>query len=196
VRAAIGTGASVTDGACLSVREALRRHYLASGLPADGGRSGSHWTMLRVAGIAVRLPNFAWRRRALPLHDIHHLVTGYPCSVSGELQIAAWEFAAGRYPHVMATLFCLPLLAIGAIGTPRRSFAAYVRGRSSRTLYRHFEALDVELMDVDTLQRNLVPARPASATPRDRIAWMGLALCSMALVVTPLAILGWALSTL
>jgi ubiquinone biosynthesis protein Coq4 len=59
------------------------------------------------------LPNFKWRRRALPIHDLHHVIAGYEFSSYGEFEMSAWEFAAG--PHVLSTLFCLPLVSMGAV---------------------------------------------------------------------------------
>jgi hypothetical protein len=50
-----------------------------------------------------------WRRDAITRHDLHHILTGYSCTMTREMQMAAWEFAAGRYRHWAATLFCLPL---------------------------------------------------------------------------------------
>jgi hypothetical protein len=55
--------------------------------------------------------------------------------MAGEMQMAAWEFAAGRYRHWAATLFCLPLAIAGFVCAPRRTVRAFRRGLSSTTLY-------------------------------------------------------------
>jgi ubiquinone biosynthesis protein Coq4 len=83
----------------------------------------------------MRFPDFAWRRLALQAHDLHHAMTGYPMTLRGEFQIAAWEFAAGRYPHWGATLFCAPLVLLGLIWSPAAMVRAWRRGRQSRSLY-------------------------------------------------------------
>jgi hypothetical protein len=85
--------------------------------------------------MTLTLPNFHWRRRAIFVHDLHHILTGYPCTMRGEFQLAVWEFAAGRFPHVAATLFCLPLVAMGFLWSPSRMFKAYRQGCRSRSLY-------------------------------------------------------------
>ena len=74
---------------------------------------------LGIGRLGIQLPNFEWRKRAIDKHDAHHLLLGYPCTPTGEMQMAAWEFAAGRFPHPGATLFCLPLVAMGAVLVPR-----------------------------------------------------------------------------
>jgi hypothetical protein len=55
--------------------------------------------------------------------------------MTGEMQMAAWEFAAGRYKHWAATLFCLPLALMGLIFAPRRTALAFRAGLISTSLY-------------------------------------------------------------
>ena len=113
--------------------EALAAFRAANGLCQDERRARM-WE-IRLGRFAMMMPNFRWRRRAIDAHDLHHLLTGYPCTVRGELEIAAWEFGAGRYPHWGATAFCGPLVLFGLIGMPRRTFAAFRHGRRCRSLY-------------------------------------------------------------
>jgi hypothetical protein len=116
-----------------TVREALSAFRRAQGLREDE-RVRKLWLM-EAGDCILALPNFGWRRRAIDAHDVHHLLTGYPCTVAGELSIAAWEFGAGRYPHWGATLFCGPLVLAGFVWRPRETLAALRRGRRSRSLY-------------------------------------------------------------
>jgi hypothetical protein len=94
----------------------------------------SHWT-LRVGPVTLRLRNVAWRRAAIDAHDMHHLITGYPLTLRGEMQLAAWEWGAGRYPDWRATAFCAPLVLAGAVIMPRRTWRAFRDGRKSQSLY-------------------------------------------------------------
>ncbi|MEA3015174.1 MAG: hypothetical protein QOD42_3719 [Sphingomonadales bacterium] len=93
--------------------------------------SAARWSCA-VGPITLRFPNFAWRRRALAAHDLHRLMTGCPMTMRGEFQLAAWEFAAVRYPHWGATLFCAPLIRAGLISSPA---AIWRSGRRSQSLY-------------------------------------------------------------
>lgn len=92
------------------------------------------WTC-PVGPLTFRFPNFRWRRRALAAHDLHHAMTGYPMTMRGEFQMAAWELGAGCYPHWGATLFCAPLVVAGLFWSPRRIWTAWRRGRASSSLY-------------------------------------------------------------
>jgi hypothetical protein len=97
-------------------------------------RTASHWTC-RLGRLTLRLPNFAWRQAAIDAHDRHHMLTGYPLTLRGEIQMAAWEWGAGRYPDWRATTFCSPLILLGAIAMPRRTWRAFRRGRKCHSLY-------------------------------------------------------------
>ena len=117
-----------------SVGEALDAFRHAHGLAADEQERRS-WTC-RLGPLTLRLPNWHWRRRAILAHDLHHVLTGIPCTLAGECQMAAWELGAGPMPHWGARLFCQPLVLIGLLWTPRRVWRAYLAGRRSQTLHR------------------------------------------------------------
>lgn len=177
-----------------TVREAQAQFYLANDLSRDGGSNAQYWA-IELAGLSLPLPNFTWRQKALPIHDLHHLLTGYPCSPAGEFEMAAWEFAAGRYRNMFATAFCLPLVGIGALVCPQRTFNAFVRGKASRTLYAH-GGLPPAMLDspLDDLRQTLLPASPPRTRVRDGLAYAGLAIASLAWTMAPFAVaLAWAL---
>ena len=105
---------------------------------AGGAVHADSWTC-RFGPLTLRFPNFAWRRHALRAHDLHHLMTGYPMTMRGEFQLAAWEQGAGRYPHWGATLFCAPLILIGLCWSPRAIWRAWRAGRAALSLYPALE---------------------------------------------------------
>jgi hypothetical protein len=117
-----------------TVGEALAEFRRANGL-ADDEPMRSTWAC-RVGPFRIRLPNFEWRRQAILAHDLHHVMTGIPCGMRGEFQIAAWEFGAGPMPHWGAVLSCLPLVLLGLFWSPRRIVRAYRAGRRCRSLHR------------------------------------------------------------
>ncbi len=99
-----------------------------------GEAEAKSWTCA-VGPVTLRLPNFGWRRRALAAHDLHHLMTGYPMTMRGEFQMAAWELGAGRYPHWGASLMCTPLVLAGLLWSPAAILRAFRAGRRNRSLY-------------------------------------------------------------
>jgi len=111
-----------------------REAALALLAQGGGGDAAASWTCA-FGPLTLRFPNFAWRRRALRAHDLHHLMAGYPMNMRGEFQMAAWEYGAGRYPHWGASLFCAPLILLGLIWSPAAMWRAYRSGRDSESLY-------------------------------------------------------------
>jgi hypothetical protein len=53
----------------------------------------------------------------------------------GEMQMAARDFAAGRYRHWAATLFWLPLALLGVICGPRKPVLPFRAGLGSTSFY-------------------------------------------------------------
>lgn len=170
-----------------TVQEALASFYDRERLPRNGS-DARRWA-IRIGPVSVVLPNFSWRAKALPLHDLHHLLTGYPCTPSGEFEIAAWEFAAGRFPHPFATAFCLPLVGMGALLRPRRTFRAFVRGRASTTLYAQGLSEGLLCADIEQLKQASLPAVQPAVRLADALAYLFLVLVSMAWLAAPVALL-------
>jgi hypothetical protein len=178
----------MTSGQLLTLREARSLFYRDNGFPSDGGALAQRWAPFACRDLKVHLPNFRWRRRALPVHDLHHVITGYAFSPRGEFEMAAWEFAAGPNPNWLSTLFCLPLVSIGVATTPKRTFAAFVRGRRSRTLYqeRHID----QLLDkpLDEIQRSCLPSEMPRSGWRDWMAFTAHVAASAVLIASPIVL--------
>jgi len=171
-------------GSAPTLGEALAAFRQASGLTGDDARASS-WNC-RFGPLTIRLPNFAWRRRAIVAHDLHHVLTGYPCTMRGEFQMAAWEFGAGRMRHWAATVVCLPLVLMGLFWAPHRIAQAYMRGRRSVSLHGCI-AIDLLLATPLAVVRKRycgdgsaprtrsisASAAAGSASPRHATCWSG-----------------------
>ena len=173
-----------------TVREAQARFFATNGMPADGGYAASWWRC-RFGRFGLSFYNFDWRRKAIAHHDLHHILTGYSCTLAGEIEMAAWEFAAGRYPHIGATLFCLPLVFIGALIRPRRTFAAFLRGRRSTTLYRR--PIDDALLDsrLGPLRTACLPETRSEASRADRVSYCVVVLHAAAVTIVGPLVAAW-----
>ncbi|MBM4242268.1 MAG: hypothetical protein FJ148_00405 [Deltaproteobacteria bacterium] len=113
---------------------AARDRYLR-----DNGFDSSYeerWVKLKAGPIPIWFPNAPGRVRAVKLHDLHHLVTGYATDWTGEAEIGAWEIASGCGSFAWAWALNLAAIPIGLMLSPRRVFRAWVRGRRSRNFYR------------------------------------------------------------
>lgn len=117
----------------LTLAAMLREHLLRSGLPADGGDTEPFAVVKLLGRIPYPIPNTKARKRAVKIHDLNHLVTGYLTDRKGELQISAWELASGGCQSYAAawTLDLVGLFA-GFFICPRLTVQAFLGGRSNR----------------------------------------------------------------
>lgn len=154
--------AAATPGEDLNtttVREARAKYFAENNFGDDGGYSAK-WTPLKFGPVTLMLYNSKARQRAVPLHDLHHIATGYPTTPKGEAQIAIWELAAGTFDKWFAFFINVPALLYGFVLWPRASAEAWRRGRSSNSLYhREFEIELLEL-SVDELRAMTVGETP------------------------------------
>ena len=179
--------------AALTLRAGRQAYLAASGLPADGGYD-EKWVRFKVLGIPVAFPNTQARRRQVPIHDAHHVLTGYATDLAGEAEIGAWEIGSAcdgpaRYLGLLVMGFVLP-------AAPARLFHAFVRGRGCTNYYE--SGIDDTLLDrtLGTLRSELgldVAVGPSNA--RDRAAFLGWSLLALAMVwgqLAAIALLWWA----
>jgi hypothetical protein len=157
-----------------------RAAYFAANRFGEGGGYDARWVELKAGPMVFYLRNSPSRVRAVRLHDLHHVATGYQTDWRGEFEISAWEIGGGCGAYGFAWFINLGGLAGGLFLCPRRVYQAFLRGRHSRTLYG--EGFRDELLDetVGSLRRRLrLDGPPAPATVADRLAFLGFALVSM-----------------
>src|SRR3954469_24956525 len=115
------------------IRDARERYFAVAGF--DNGGYTEKWVRLKAGPLTVKFPNTAARVRSVKLHDIHHILTEYDTSWTGEAEIGAWEIASGCGRHSVAWILNLGAYGIGLIIAPPRTYRAFIRGRHSHNLY-------------------------------------------------------------
>jgi hypothetical protein len=175
------------------VRDARAQYFASNGF-GDGGYD-ARWVKLSLGPIPFAFPNTAARVRAVRLHDLHHVATGYDTSVLGEAEIGAWEIGSSCRGFLAAWILNLYAMTLGLWIDPGAVFRAFLRGRHTGNLY--LGEWDERLLDgrVGELRARLRLAEPAPpATTADRAAFLGwallagaLSLATSALVLAPIA---------
>lgn len=168
--------------------EALASTRKMCGLPVDPA-SRTDWSFC-AAGVAITLPNYSWRRGAIDKHDLHHLILSEPFNLNGECQVAVWEFAAGPYPDIRAQLFCLPLVALGALAAPGRTWRSYLNGRRRNSLYRIEVDKSLSLSHLASTTNTGRPNQPVRAA----LGFAALLAASASLYLIPILLTGWVVS--
>lgn len=169
-----------------------RAEYFAANDFGDDGGYGRSTVTIYLFGIPIPFPNTAGRKKAVVFHDMHHLVTGYATDNVGEAEIGAWELGSGCSQVRAALVLNTGSLLLGVFKSPRKVFAAFVRGRQSSNLYGQ-DPRALLTREVDDVARELGLTRSVRpATPGDRVAFAGYLIAAVASVVLPLALIAWA----
>lgn len=181
-----------SDENALAVGQARERYFEAAGMSPGYDDA---WVRFKVGPVPLAFPNAPGRLRAVLLHDLHHVATGYDTSWTGEAEIGGWELAAGCAHHRWAWFLNLQAFALGLGIAPLRVARAFYRGRHSQTLYNTVGEFDDSLLSqtLGALRRELgLDHAPPAPRPSDCLALVGFALASLAVSVLPLLLIGGA----
>lgn len=149
--------------ASMRTRDALS-HYLAeNGFTTEGYSSPRSEGSL--FGLKFSVPNPPSHQRALRLHDLHHVATGFGTDHAGEAEISVWQtlrglHAAGHY----VTAIVLGNVLLGLLAAPRRTIAALRLARAGGSLF------DVDRKYEDLLALSLGELRALLGLPQEGIA--------------------------
>ena len=117
----------------LLLEEARDRFFAANGFSVRDYEAPTF--TLQILGVPLKFPNIASRKRVVPYHDLHHVLTGFGTDWIGEAEIGAWELRAGCNSFIAYFLNGGGVI-IGLFLSPRRVWQAFRRARRQRTLYR------------------------------------------------------------
>lgn len=117
-----------------TMREARDQYFKANNFGETGGYEDA-WVDFSLGPIPCPFPNTKSRIRAVKVHDLHHILTGYRTNTIGEFEISAWELGAGCKDFYAAWFLNLGGMAAGLLSAPIRTFRAFVRGRRTQSLY-------------------------------------------------------------
>lgn len=135
-----------------TLRELLPEFYKDYDLGMEGGKYEANVKVEMTKKIVFYFPNFPARKKAVLKHDIHHLVTGYPSTYTGETEIGAWEIASGCGGYWVAWILNMSGMMTGIVFNLWKVLKAFARGRRTKNLYHHLlsdeQALDIKLSEL------------------------------------------------
>ena len=176
----------------LTVRQARAEYFARNSFGEDGGY-GAKWVKLKAGPIVFGFPNTKGRVRAVRLHDLHHILTGYETTWIGEAEIGAWEVASGCGRYYAGWILNLPGMAMGLFLSPRRIYRAFLRGRQSCNFYHGKSSEDVLDQPVELARRGLFLDRPIQpGTASDKLAFLAWGTIGLAALAWPLWLLAGA----
>jgi hypothetical protein len=130
-----------------NVRGARDRYLEASGFTTESYVDPNF--IVKVGFLSLRFPNPG----LLPMHDLHHVATGYDSSLLGEAEISVFELRAGCGIPLIFFLCCGSVL-LGLFLSPQRMWRAWKAARGARSLYGTKTTYETLLaMDVGALRK-------------------------------------------
>jgi hypothetical protein len=179
-----------------SLGAARSTYWQVNGFGEDGGDALA-WVPLKIWRFTLRIPNSEGRRRAVRIHDLHHVLTGFQTDLRGEAEIAAWELASGCLRWPAATVLNLFALAIGMLLAPRRLARAWALGRHTGNLYAEDGVDHLLPLEVSAVRARLgLDAPRPGIRLRDVLGMSVVALPVLAGMLAPIAGLAWLVSAL
>lgn len=151
-----------------TLRELLPEFYKENNLGMEGGNNSASVRIEMTKNFVLYFPNFTARKKAVLKHDIHHLVTNYPSTFTGETEISAWEIASGCKKYWAAWVLDMSGMMTGILFNFWGVLKAFARGRRTKNLYYDIisteQALDMELSGLkkvlwlDKYPKNIKPS--------------------------------------
>lgn len=119
----------------LTVKDALLIFYKDYQLKSDGGVRDPAVKVEILKGISLYIPNVEARKKVVLKHDIHHMMTGYPAVMKGEIEISAWELSTGCFRYWVPLTLNTYGMMMGIPFNLKGVWKAWVRGRRTKNLY-------------------------------------------------------------
>jgi small-conductance mechanosensitive channel len=117
----------------LTLRDARAQYFAVNNF--GWGGYDDKWVKVEYGLLRFYFPNTKGRVKVVRYHDLHHILTEYGTSLSGETEIGAWEVATGCTRSLAAWLLNLSGFAAGLFINPGGVYKAFMRGRQSSNLY-------------------------------------------------------------
>lgn len=111
----------------MTLREHLDSFYTTYNIPAEGGVHDKTFEV-PLPFVTLTLPNFAWRKRMLYVHDLEHVLNKQDTSWSGEIFIASWEISTGFWRNFPVIFFPLWTMGWGLWWHPTSVWRGFKKG--------------------------------------------------------------------
>ncbi|MBP6385657.1 MAG: hypothetical protein KA313_00735 [Pseudarcicella sp.] len=115
-----------------TVGEILQHFYATNDFGEDGGKH-QNIAWIKFGFFSIPIPNTEARKNNVYLHDVNHIVTGYPTTWKGETAISAWEIAAGGWKKLyFPWLLTLWAMGLGICFFTKSTIKAFYEGLTKR----------------------------------------------------------------
>ena len=177
-----------------TVRAGREHYFKSSGF--DTKTYTDRWIKLPLGPVTLYLPNLPARQKAVPLHDVDHVLTEYDATWRGEFQIAAFELGIGLGRYWAGWLLNSQTVILGALVSPGDTLCAFVRGRRCHSSLFTRSTVDDTLlnMTLGALRTELgLDEDTGPPTLSESVAFVRTVATAIVGNATPLVLGGWGL---
>lgn len=144
----------------MKLRLHLELFYNKYNIPANGGINDRTFEV-PLPLVKFKLPNFAWRKRMLYVHDLEHILNEQDTSWAGEIFIASWEISTGFLKSFPLIIFPLWTMGCGFWAHPKAVFRGFRKGHTDIGIARLPIEKDVLLdFTLEKLQEQTLNKKP------------------------------------
>jgi len=175
----------------MTIKEALNVFYNENDIPNDGGVDDTFF-IFKVFGLKLKLPNPEFRRKALYIHDIQHVVHGCDTSWKGESFIAGWEISTKMWKHIPIGLLGIWAMGYGIWLHPREVLEGYKKGLLQTGII-DLDSSKKELlsMEISELEKLILREKEINWEFSKKLLFIGWILTSQLILLGPFALSIW-----
>ncbi len=111
----------------MTVSEKLNEFYIHNNLDKNGGENNPFF-YLKFRFFSLKLPNSDFRKKAVYIHDIQHILFDCDVTWKGEGFIAGWEIATKIWKHFPLGIMSLWAMGFSFFNYPKEVLRGYKMG--------------------------------------------------------------------
>lgn len=134
-----------------TLEDHLQEFYLREGIP-NGGIDNKYFSICFL-GLNLKLPNVAYRKKNIHIHDLQHVLNQCDTSWKGESYIAGWELATGMWRYPVFGLVSLWTVGYCLWRYPKSIYKGFKKGLNmSGVIDLKMKRQELLAIDLETLQ--------------------------------------------
>lgn len=173
----------------MTLSKHLEEFYKKNNIPIYGGVNDSYFNF-KVFGINLKLPNPKFRRDAIHIHDLQHVLNNCDTSWKGESFIAGWEISTGMWKHFPLGLLTLWAMGYGIWLYPKDIFLGYKKGLTNKGIIdlkiSKQQFLEMELTELVSLTKK---DKPKSSRFIQNLSFLFWVIISQFILLAPIILI-------
>ena len=167
-----------------TLEDHLQEFYLREGIP-NGGNDKKYFSICFL-GLNLKLPNVAYRKKNIHIHDLQHVLNQCDTSWKGEGYIAGWELATGIWRYPVLAMISLWTMGYCVCQYPRSVYKGYKKGLTMTGIVGlKMKRQDLLALDLQTLRRKTTKTKQIKISLLHTVQFAMWAVTAMCVFILP-----------